>query len=259
MKLLLKSKTVCLYLILFSLLISCSSSDKSKNSVSVFAAASVTNVMTDIAGEFKKETGISIQLNFASSGILARQIESGADFDYYLSASKEWMDYLDSLQLVDRNSINSIAGNRMVAIVPIENKELLVDSTSIATFPDLFKGRISIGDPSHVPAGKYAMQIMVSNSWETKLTKRILPAKNVRDALFMVEMGEAEMGMVYLSDAQKSKKVRTVYEFSVDECDPIMYYGAGKIKLDEKLKAFVSFLKGDKARLIWKRNGFKID
>lgn len=257
MKLLLKIKI--LYLLLFIFLISCSSGNKSKNSISVFAAASVTNVMTEIAGEFKNETGIRIQLNFASSGILARQIESGAGFDYYVSASKEWMDYLDSLQLVDRNLINSIAENRMVAIVPIENKELFVDSASIVNFPDLFEGRISIGDPAHVPAGKYAQQIMSSNSWEVKLAKRILPAKNVRDALFMVEMGEAEMGIVYLSDAQKSKKVRVLYEFAVNDCDPILYYGAGKIKSDEKLKAFLTFLEGDKAKLIWKRNGFKID
>jgi molybdate transport system substrate-binding protein len=239
--------------------ISCSSHDKSAKSISVFAASSVTDVMTEIAGEFMNETGIIVRLNFASSGILARQIESGAGFDYYVSASKEWMDYLDSLQLVDRVSINSIAGNRMVAIVPIENKELFVDSVSIVNFPDLFKGRISIGDPAHVPAGKYAQQIMSSNSWEVKLAKRILPAKNVRDALFMVEMGEVEMGMVYSSDAQKSKKVRVIYEFAVDDCDPILYYGAGKIKSDEKLKAFITFLEGDKAKLIWKRNGFKID
>ncbi len=259
MKLLLKNRTQVFYFLLFIFLISCSSSDKSKNSISVFAAASVTNVMTEIAGEFKNETGISIRLNFASSGILARQIESGAGFDYYVSASKDWMDYLDSLQLVNRNSINSIAENSMVAIVPIENKELFVDSASIVNFPNLFKGRISIGDPAHVPAGKYAQQIMISNAWDTKLAKRILPAKNARDALFMVEMGEVEMGMVYLSDAQKSKKVRAVYEFEVTDCDPILYYGAGKIKSDENLEIFMAFLKGDKAKLIWKRNGFKIE
>ncbi len=228
-------------------------------SINIFAAASVTDVMTEIAKEFKSETGVSIRLNIASSGILARQIESGAEFDYYVSASKEWMKYLDSLQLVDRNSINSIAGNRMVAIVPVENKDLLIDSVSIVNFPDLFTGRISIGDPAHVPAGKYAQQIMINNSWENKFAKRILPAKNVRDALFMVEMGEVEMGMVYSSDAMKSKKVRTVYEFKVKDCDSILYYGAVNVKSDEKLKAFVTFLNGDKSKAIWKRNGFKID
>ncbi|WP_461629465.1 molybdate ABC transporter substrate-binding protein [Labilibaculum euxinus] len=259
MKLLLKSKKQYLFLLPFVFLLSCSSHNKSTNSISVFAAASVIDVMNEIAQEFKKETGISVRLNFASSGILARQIESGAAFDYYVSASKDWMDYLDSLQLVDRNSIRSLVENRMVAIVPIENTDLYLDSVSIVNFPDLFKGRISIGDPAHVPAGKYARQIMINNSWENKFAKRILPAKDVRDALFMVEMGEVEMGMVYLSDAKKSKKVRTVYEFAVTDCDPIQYYGAGKMNSDKKQEAFVVFLNEDKAKSIWEKNGFKID
>ncbi|WP_321316093.1 molybdate ABC transporter substrate-binding protein [Labilibaculum sp.] len=259
MKLLLKAKIKYLFLLLFVFLLSCSPHNKSTNSISVFAATSVTDVMNEIAQEFKKETGINVRLNFASSGILARQIESGAEFDYYVSASKDWMDYLDSLQLVDRNSITSLVENRMVAIVPIENTDLYLDSVSIVDFPDLFKGRISIGDPAHVPAGKYAMQIMINNSWENKLAKRILPAKDVRDALFMVEMGEVEMGMVYLSDAQKSKKVKMVYEFAVKDCDPMLYYGSGKVKSDKNLKAFISFLNEDKAKSIWKKNGFKID
>ncbi|MBL4560727.1 MAG: molybdate ABC transporter substrate-binding protein [Labilibaculum sp.] len=259
MKLLLKTKPSYLFLFLFGFLLSCSSHNKSTNSISLFAAASVTEVMTEIAGEFKKETGISVRLNFASSGILARQIESGAGFDYYVSASKEWMDYLDSLQLVDRISIRSIAGNRMVAIVPLENKDLQLDSVSIVNFPDLFNGRISIGDPTHVPAGKYAQEIMKNNSWNDKLAKRILPAKNVRDALFMVEMGEVEMGIVYLSDAQKSKKVRTVYQFAEADCDPIFYYGASKLIKDKNTEAFATFLNTDKAKFIWKKNGFKID
>ena len=259
MKLLLKTRHWYFLLFLFAFLFSCSSHNKSKKSIRVYAAASVTDVMTEIAEQFKLETGINVHLNFASSGILARQIENGANFDYYVSASQEWMNYLDTLQVVDRSSINSLAGNRMVAIVPIENQTLQIDSVSINNFPDLFKGRISIGDPMHVPAGKYAKQIMISKVWSEKLKKRILPAKNVRDALFMVEMGEAEMGIVYLSDAQKSKKVRIVYHFSETDCERISYYGAGKQTSDEKLEAFYSFLKDDKAKMIWKRNGFKID
>jgi len=259
MKLLLKIKPLYLFLFLPGILLSCSSHDKSTNSISVFAAASVTEVMTEIAGEFRMKTGISVRLNFASSGILARQIESGADFDYYVSASKQWIDYLDSLQLVDRNSINSIAGNRMVAVVPLENKDLQLDSGSIANFPDLFSGRISIGDPAHVPAGKYAQEIMKINSWYNKLIERVLPAKNVRDALFMVEMGEVEMGIVYASDAQKSKKVRTVFQFAEADCDSILYYGACKLTADKKMEAFAAFLNTDKAKSIWKKNGFKLD
>ncbi|PKQ61230.1 molybdate ABC transporter substrate-binding protein [Labilibaculum filiforme] len=259
MKLFLNIKTLFPRLLLSCFLLSCSSSNKPTNTISVFAAASVLDVMTEIADAFKAETGISVRLNFASSGILARQIENGASFDYYISASKDWMDYLDSLQLVDRHSIQSLVENRMVAIVPIENTDLYLDSVSIINFPDVFKGRISIGDPAHVPAGKYARQILITNRWESRLADRLLPAKNVRDALFMVEMGEVEMGMVYLSDAKKSKKVRIVYEFALTDCEPMRYYGAKQLKSNEKLQAFSVFLNQGKVKSIWKKNGFKVD
>lgn len=250
----------------FSLLLSigllvgqCTSKRNNENTITIMAAASLTDVVSEFANDFKAETGISVRLNFASSGILARQIESGANFDYYISASKDWMEYLDSLKLVDENSIKVLAGNRIAAIVPVENTKLTLDSVSVRTFPDLFEGRISIGDPLHVPAGKYATQIIRNYGWEEKLEKRYLPAKDVRDALFMVEMGEVEMGMVYHSDAMKSSKVRLVYEFPESSCDPIQYYGVGNRNSEQKLEKLTAYLKGNRARSIWLKNGFKLE
>jgi molybdate transport system substrate-binding protein len=259
MKLFLKIIGVSLFLLVFTMFFSCSSKSKQTNSITVFAAASLTNVMNEMAREFKKETGYTLRLNFASSGILARQIENGAPYDYYLSANKQWMDYLDSLKLVDRNSIRTLAANRMVAIVPIENEKLRIDSATITHFPQLFKGRISLGDPSYVPAGKYAMQIIENHAWTEELEARILPAKNVRDALFVVEIGEVEMGMVYASDAIKSNKVRVVYEFLPSDCDPIQYYGASNKNSKKGLRMFLDFLKSDSAKLVWLKNDFRMD
>ncbi|WP_372751534.1 molybdate ABC transporter substrate-binding protein [Labilibaculum sp.] len=259
MKLLSKIPHKVFLLLVCCILQSCSSTPKQTNSITVFAAASLTDVMTEIASQFKKETGYSVRLNFASSGILARQIENGAHCDYYLSASKEWMDYLDTLQYVDRNSIHSHAGNRIVAIVPVDNKKMIIDSVTIVNFPQLFEGRISLGDPNHVPAGKYAMQMIEKYGWIAELKHRLLPAKNVRDALFMVEMGEVEMGIVYASDAHKSDKVRVVYEFSGADCDPIRYYGASCPKPKKAVGAFLEFLQTDQVKLVWAKNGFRID
>lgn len=247
------------FTMLICLVIACASPNKSKNTITVFAAASVSDVMNEIAKEFQKETGISVRLNYASSGILARQIESGAGFDCYVSASKDWVDYLDSLELLDEESIRSIAQNSMVAIVPIQDIQTTISDQDIGNFPNLFNGRLSVGDPTHVPAGKYAMQILQNNSWEKNLESRILPAKDVRDALFMVEMGEVEMGLVYFSDAKKSKKVRTVYEFPKDKCDPILYFSALNKISNENLKLFGKFLNGEKAKSIWRDNSFKMN
>lgn len=248
-----------LFFLVSSFLISCSTKDKNRKEITLFAAASLTDVMTEIAHEYSLQTDVNVKLNFASSGILARQIEHGASFDYYVSASKEWVEYLDSMKFIASNSIKSIAGNRLVAIVPWDSEIGLQDSLSIKEFPDLFKGRFSIGDPLHVPAGKYANQIIKKYSWQEKLDKRILPAKNVRDALFMVEMGEVEMGVVYLSDAKKSTKVKVVFNFKKTDCDPIEYYAATKMKKDKKTDDFSVFLNGSKVNEIWKRNGFNVN
>ena len=251
-------KHFILFLMTTYSLVGCSSTEN-RNEITLFAASSLTDVITEIAHEYTLEKGVKVRLNFASSGILARQIENGAGFDYYVSASKEWIDYLDSLQFIASNSKKGIAKNSLVAIVPIDSNIGKQDSVSINQFPQLFKGRLSIGDPLHVPAGKYAHQIIKKYLWQENLDRRILPAKNVRDALFMVEMGEAEMGMVYLSDAKKSNKVKVIFEFKKEDSDPIEYYAATKIIKDKKTDDFIAFLNGDKGRMIWKKNGFNVN
>ena len=255
----LKSKCLVLYLIASFFLVACVSKEKKENQITLFAAASLTDVISEIAQEYTLKTNVEVRLNFASSGILARQIENGAGFDCYVSASKNWIDYLDSLAFVASNSKKSIAGNRLVAIVPKDSKIGEQDSVSMNQFPALFKGRLSMGDPLHVPAGMYANQIIKKHLWQQNLNKRILPAKNVRDALFMVEMGEAEMGIVYFSDAKKSTKVKLIFEFRKEDCDPIKYYAGTKMKKDKKTDDFMAFLNGNRASLLWKRNGFTVN
>eukprot|EP01029_Cantina_marsupialis_P000245 TRINITY_DN10212_c0_g3_i1.p2 TRINITY_DN10212_c0_g3~~TRINITY_DN10212_c0_g3_i1.p2 ORF type:complete len:257 (+),score=37.06 TRINITY_DN10212_c0_g3_i1:3754-4524(+) len=238
---------------------SCIVNSKKKPVVTVFAAASVTDVVNNMAEDFKSKTGISLRVNFASSGILARQIESGADCDYYISASKSWMDYVDSLKLMNEISIEVLAQNRMALIVPLQSAINELSQEDLYRLPELFEGRISIGDPSHVPAGKYAHRIIEKNNWKNALENRYLPAKDVRDALFMVEMNEVEMGMVYKSDALKSKKVRMVYEFPKEDCFRISYFGISSKENDERLNQFVQYLHSEEARNVWVKHGFVIE
>lgn len=245
------------YCFLFLILISCSNKEKKSKSITVFAAASVTNVIQEIAKSYSKETGVKIRLNIASSGILARQIESGADFDYYISASKTWMDYVDSNKLVAHNSVCTVAGNSLVAIVPNNSEISVIDTSNIYNFPKLFRGRLSLGDPGHVPVGKYSVQVLKYYQCNETLLDRYLPAKNARDALFMVEMAECGMGMVYASDAINSQKVKIIYEFPDKACDPIRYYAAISNGENQYMNQFLEFMKSDQVKEIWKRNGFK--
>ena len=251
-------KNIILLFLISFLIFSCSSDRKKKNHLIVFAASSMTNVVQEISDDFKKETGIRVKLNIASSGILARQIESGAEFDYYISANKNWMDYVDSLRLVQKNSIHYLASSQLVVIVPINYERRISNEAFKNRFPELFEGRLSVGDPKHVPAGKYAMQALKFYGCYEDFSNRLLPAKNVRDALLMVEMGEVEVGIVYETDAKKSDKVKIVHIFPENAYDPIHYIGASKMESSKNLDQFLLYLQSGKAKNIWTQNGFKI-
>jgi molybdate transport system substrate-binding protein len=204
-----------------------------EKSVTVFAAASTTDAMQELAKKFKSDTGITVKLNFASSGNLARQLEQGAPGEVYISASKKWADYALKKKLIMPDSAKNFLSNGLVVIVPLDSRLKPFKITKNLDFPSLFKGRISIGDPAHVPAGKYADAALKYYGWDKPLRKRILPAMDVRSALLTVEMGEAELGIVYSTDAEKSKKVKVVSVFPSESYPEIVYVcglclGAGK-------------------------------
>ena len=251
-------KNIILLSFISLLICSCAGKQKKQNQLIVFAASSMTNVVQEISEDFEKETGIRVKLNIASSGILARQIESGAEFDYYVSANKNWMDYVDSLNLVQKNSIRNLASGQLVAIVPNSDNRKFDKDTFKNNFPNLFKGRLSIGDPKHVPAGKYAVQALKFYGCYKDFANRLLPAKNVRDALLMVEMGEVEVGIVYKTDAMKSPNVKIVHTFPQNACGPINYTGASKVGNSKSLDQFLLYLQSAQAKEIWTRNGFNI-
>ena len=225
--------------------------------VIVFAAASTSDVMQDLADLYKGETGNSVLLNPASSGILARQLEQGASADIYISASKKWMDYVKSLDLVDRWA--PFAGNRIVLITPLDSTASPVDIKKGFDFPSSFTGRLSIGDPEHVPAGNYARSALEYYSWYGALKSRLLPAANVRAALAVVELGETERGIVYRTDALKSSKVKIIGVFPAASHTAISYFCALLKQASPSAEKFYDFIStSDEASEILTRYGFEI-
>lgn len=226
-------------------------------SLTVFAAASTTDAMQDIGRAFEKEAGIKVKLNLGSSGTLARQLEQGAPGDVYISASKKWADYALRKKLIKVDSKCDFLTNGLVVVVPrgSEMKSFMIDEK--LDFPALFKGRLSIGDPAHVPAGKYAKAALEYYGWYDKLKKRLLPAMDVRSALLTVEMGEVDMGIVYATDAMKSKKVKIVSTFSPISYPEIVYVCGICPGADASAKSFVDFMLGPKGAEIFEKYGFK--
>ncbi len=230
------------------------------DSVTIFAAASTTNAVTDIGKLFSKKGFGEMIPSFASSSTLAKQIENGAPAQIYLSADLKWMDYLEKKGLIEPGSRFDLLGNRIVLIVPEESRVDRVDiGPGFGLASLLGDGYLSMGDPDHVPAGIYGKQALESLGVWKDVETRIARQKDVRSALALVERGESPLGVVYATDASISKKVRVVGTFPEDS-HPKIIYPVAMVKDGETAvsKAFLEFLKSDEARTIFESYGFSM-
>jgi len=228
-----------------------------KEKLMIFSAASLTDVLGEIVDSFEVKYNAEVQTNMASSGTLARQIAQGSETDVYISASKKWANYVDSIGSILPGSKTEVAKNDLVLIAPLESSLAVevIDST-LDLMPMIGEGRLSMGDPSHVPAGKYAKQSLDYYGWYSAVEPKMLPAKDVRSALMVVELGEAPLGIVYRTDALKSKKVKILATFPESSHKPIVYV-SGVCKDKPLAKSFYEFLNSEDMVPIWAKYGFK--
>jgi molybdate transport system substrate-binding protein len=224
--------------------------------VTVFAAASLSNALQDLGDAFTKETSIPVRFSFAASSALARQIENGAPADVFFSADLEWMDYLQSRNLIQRDTRRDILGNRLVLISPSDSRIKLKIEPHFALAAALGKGRLSTGDPDSVPVGRYAREALTTLGVWNDVAEGLVRADSVRSALAFVDRGEAQLGIVYETDALIDKQVRVVDVFPADSHLPIVY----PIALTRAAKAdaarFVEYIRGPAGQLIFKSYGF---
>lgn len=250
----------CVFLLLLSLS-SCRSESKKERfkseKIVVFAAASLQNVLGELTAAYEEKYGASIQVNCASSGTLARQIEQGALPDIFLSAHKLWLSHLDSLGFVKKTPADTLAKNTLVLVAPKQSKIVPFDGgISSGLLSLLGKGRLSIGNPAYVPAGIYAKQALSHAGLYSSLEKRMLVSKDVRAALRNVELEETPLGIVYYTDAVQSKKVKTVATFPEESHEPIVYYQARCT--DKKVaKHFYTWLQSATTKKILQAHGFQ--
>ena len=230
------------------------------DAVTVFAAASTTNAVTEIGAIFTSRNQERFLPSFASSSTLAKQIENGAPADIYISANVKWMKYLDEKQMIEKGTRIDLLSNRIVLIVPADSS---VKQVSIAPGFDLLAligdGRLSMGDPDHVPAGIYGKQAMEKLGVWSSVEKRVARSKDVRAALALVERGEAPVGEVYATDAAISNKVRVVGIFPETSHPPIIYpvaIVAGK--RSPAAERFMELLQSPEAKGIFEKYGFTV-
>lgn len=229
--------------------------------LTVFAAASLTDAMKEIAGLWMQAGHEAPRLSFGASSTLATQIEQGAPVNLFASADEKWMDDLARHDLIAAGTRKDLLGNDLVLVVPADHP-VHIDigpgfDLGALLGPD---GRLATGDPAHVPVGIYAEQALRKLGLWEKVGPRIAAAADVRSALLLVERGEAPAGIVYGTDAAVSKSVTVAGIFPETSHDPVTYpFAIPKAGDTQDARAFLAFLSSQAARDIWVRRGFKVE
>ena len=226
--------------------------------VTVFAAASMTDALQQVAKDYAKQNPKNeVVFSFASSSTLAKQVEEGAPADIFVSASNKWMKYLSEKDLTVKETEKVLVGNDLVLIAPAKSAVNSVDIEKGEWINALKDSYLSVGDPAHVPAGQYAEEALSKlNLWD-KVQERLARAKDVRGALALVERAEAPYGIVYSTDAKISQQVKTVAVFPVDSHKPVVYpVSILKDHDNTDARDFLKYLESDAAKKVLVGYGF---
>ena len=223
----------------------------------VFAAASLKNALEEVDVRYQTRGGVKAAISYAASPALARQIESGAPADIFISADLDWMDHIEKRKLVKAGTRINLLHNEIVLVAPADSNASVTIGPRFPLAKLLKGGRLAMADPDSVPAGRYGKAALESLEVWSSVADRIARAENVRAALNFVSRGEASFGIVYRTDAMVDNKVRVVGAFPAGSYPPIVYPAGmlvgGKSPAAEK---YFQFLASTEAKAVFRRHGF---
>lgn len=218
----------------------------------VFAAASLSDALTEVGRAFEVGSQDRLVFNFGGTNDLARQIRAGAPADVFFSADVAHMEDLERTGLVSRPERLDVLSNVLAIVVPRGSP------IELRTASDLGKlERIALANPEAVPAGIYARTYLESLGLWDAIRAKVIPTLDVRAALAAVEAEHVDAGIVYRTDAAQSSRVRVALEVPRDRGPPIVYTLAPLAASRRKgTRAVVGFLKSASALRIYERHGF---
>jgi molybdate transport system substrate-binding protein len=219
----------------------------------VFAAASLRNALNEVVAGYPGPRPV---VSFAGSSSLAKQIERGAPASLFVSADRDWMNYLQQRGLLVPGTRRDLLGNRLVLIAPRGSRIELAIRPGMPLLRALGGGRLALGDPYHVPAGMYARQALESLGVWSSVKAHVAATENVRIALALVARNEAPLGVVYETDARVEPGVRVVGRFDASLHPPIVYPMAQIKGAVPAARGFAAYLLGERAQAVFRKYGF---
>ena len=235
-------------------LLCCISPGRAEEPIVIFAAASLKNALDEAVAAYP---GPQPVVSYAASSVLARQIERGAPASIFISADRDWMDYLERRGFVVPGTRSDLLANRLVLIAPSSSRLEAHIAPGMPLARWLGKdGRLALADPDSVPAGMYAKAALQSLGVWDSVRDRIASTENVRVALLLVARAEAPLGIVYATDAREEPRVRVVGAFA-DSLHPRIVYPVALLEGAPPAAADVlAFLHRERARRAFAAHGF---
>jgi len=227
--------------------------------VLVFAAASLTNALDQVAAAWTAETGHTAVMSSAASSALARQIQDGAPADIFMSASVDWMDAIEASGDLADGTRRDILGNSLVLIAHGRDAAPVAIDEGLDLVGMLEGGRLSMALVEAVPAGIYGRQALTSLGLWDDVASLVAQSDTVRAALAFVALGEAPLGIVYATDAAVEDNVSIIGTFPDGSHDAIVYPAGVTAQSESAVaEAFLDFLTSESARAIWQEFGFSV-
>ncbi len=212
--------------------------------LTVFAASSLTEAFTQIGLSFTQQTGTKVRFQFAGSQILKTQLENGAPADVLATAEPSINTQLEQSKILEKSQI--FAQNRLVVIVPKRG------AARVKTLADLAKPNIKlIIAQANVPIGSYTRQVLQkledSKRYGTDFAARVLKnvvseENNVRQVLLKVRLGEADAGIVYVTDATPEIRSSLIQIAIPERQNVIAQYPIGVVRQSKNLISAKEFM-----------------
>ena len=224
---------------------------KADNPPLIFAAASLVDVMEEIADAYEQETSETVRFSFGGSKLIANQIIAGADADAVIVAGKSPIALLVADDIVEVGSETQVFTNRLVVVSRADYQ------AGVAQLDELVGvGKIAFPDPATAPAGEYFESAMRELGIWDQLEDQLVPTLDVRAALSAASTGNVEYAFVYETDAISSDDVEIVAVWEGLSDSTLPKYYAASITGNDRADRFIEFLVSPNAMSILKSHGF---
>jgi molybdate transport system substrate-binding protein len=222
----------------------------------VAVAASLSDVMSDLARRHEHATGQPVRLNVGGSNFLARQIVEGAASaaDVFVSADQAQMDVVERAGRLVAGTRGDLLTNRLVVVGRPGG------AVTVGAARDLAGGgvrRVALGNPESVPAGVYARRWLEGQGAWAAVAAKVVPTVTVRAALAAARAGRVDLAVVYATDAATEPSLPVLYRVPAGDAPPIVYPVAVVAGPRQAAATrFVAFLRSADATAVFAAAGF---